>query len=107
MGLYHSVGIAYGFEIPNELDVDAIDDALRDQPNSPDSVGWLVIGDRDKTLLITRYIRAEENTVIRLTPDYFTQPELTQWIAALHDAAVRIGYPEHPLPTWLVIHDYS
>lgn len=107
MGLYHSVGIAYGFEIPNDADLDVIDQALQGQPNTADSVGYLVVGDRDKTLLVTRHIRAEENTVTSLTPEFFTQPELTQWLVALHEAAVRIGFPDHPLPTWLVIHDHS
>ncbi|MCX4697049.1 hypothetical protein [Streptomyces sp. NBC_01373] len=107
MGLYHSVGIAYGFEIPNTVDIDAIDDALRDQPNARDGIGWLVIGDRDKTLLVTEYKRAEENTVIPVTPEFFARYEVPAWNKALHEAAVRIGYPEHPAPAWLVIHDYS
>jgi hypothetical protein len=107
MGLYHSVGIAYGFEIPNDTDIDDIDRALQGQPNSPDNVGYLIIGDRDKTLLVTEYKRAVENTVIPVTPEFFTRYEVPAWNAALHEAAVRINYAEHPLPAWLLIHDYS
>lgn len=106
MGLYHSVGIAYGFEIPNHIDIDAIDVALFGQPDTPDNVGYIVIGDRDKTLLITEIQRANENTVTALTPEFFTRPEIVHWIVALHEAAVRMGYADHPLPTWLVIHNY-
>lgn len=107
MGLYHSVGIAYGFEIPNDTDLDAIDEALRGQPNTHDGIGWLVIGDRDKTLLFTEYKRAEENTVTPITPEFFTRYEVPAWDKALHETAVRLGYAEHPAPAWLVIHDYS
>jgi hypothetical protein len=106
MGLYHSVGLAYGFEIPNDISTDDIDEALRDQPNTRDNVGYIVVGDRDKTLLVTRYERLDENTVTALTPDVFARPELTEWSVALREAAVRIGYPDHPAPTWLVIHNY-
>lgn len=106
MGLYHSVGIAYGFEIPSDTDIDALDRALADQPNKPDNVGWIVIGDRDRLLLVTEHKRAEENTVTALTQEFFARPEIAHWIVALHEAAVRIGYPDHPLPTWLVIHNY-
>ena len=107
MGLYHSVGIAYGFEIPTDTDIDAVDQALQDQPNSPDNVGYIVVGDRDQLLLVTRHVRAEENTVTPLTPGAHSTPaEETAWLVALHDAAVRLGYADHPLPTWLLIHNY-
>lgn len=106
MGLYHSVSIAYGFEIPNDTDLDAIDDALRDQPNRPDNVGYIVIGDRDQMLLVTAHKRAEENTVTPVTPEFFARYEVPAWNKALHEAAVRIGWPGHRAPTWLVIHNY-
>jgi predicted amino acid racemase len=106
MGLYHSVGIAYGFELPADTDLDAIDRALFGQPNTPDSVGHLIIGDRDQLLLVTEVQQVKENTVVPLTGEYYTRPEVTQWLIALHEAAVRIGYPDHPMPTWLVIHNY-
>lgn len=105
MGLYHSVGIAYGFEIPTDTDIDAIDRALQDQPHNPDNVGWIVVGDLDRLLLVTRYERADENTITALTPEFFGRTD-ANWIVALHEAAVRIGCPDHPTPTWLVIHNY-
>lgn len=107
MGLYHSVGLGYGIEISNDTDTDDIDRALFGQPNSPDSVGYLIVGDRDKTLLVTRYVRAEENTVTRLTADLATDEELTAWDAALHAAVARLGLADRPTPAWLLIHDYS
>jgi hypothetical protein len=106
MSLYHSVGIAYGIEIPTTIGIDDIDDALQGQPNSPDNVGYIVVGDLDRLLLVTRHIPAEENTVTPLTPDIFTAPELTEWTVALRKAAVRVGCPNPPAPTWLVIHNY-
>lgn len=108
MGLYHSVGLGYGIEIPDDTDIDDIDRALFGQPNSPDSVGYILVGDRDKTLLVTRYVRAEENTVTRLTADTLATPaELAAWEQALHDAAVRLGHADHQPAAWLLIHDYS
>ncbi|MFE9286627.1 hypothetical protein [Streptomyces olivaceus] len=107
MGLYHSVGLGYGIEIPNDTSIDDIDRALFGQPNSPDSVGYIIVGDRDKTLLVTRYVRAEENTVTRITVDLATVEELTAWDAALHAAVVRLGLAGRPTPAWLLIHDHS
>jgi hypothetical protein len=106
MGLYHSVGIAYGFEIPADTDTEDIDRALFGQPDTPDSVGYLVIGDRDRLLLVTEVQQVKENTVVPLTSEHFTRPEVTQWLVALHEAAVRMGLPDHPMPTWLVIHNH-
>jgi hypothetical protein len=107
MGLYHSVGIAYGFEIPTNTDHDDIDRALFGQPDNADSVGYLVIGDHDRLLLVTRVTTVAENAVVRLTPDALAQPdELAEWESALHDAAVRLGLTDHPAPAWLVIHNY-
>lgn len=106
MGLYHIVDIAYGFEIPTTVGIEDIEEALKDQPSRPDSVGFIVVGDLDTNVLATRCTLAAENTVTAITPAYFTPPELTAWTAALHDAAVRIGCPDHPEPTWLVIHNY-
>ncbi|MBD9700697.1 hypothetical protein IHE56_01035 [Streptomyces sp. ID01-12c] len=107
MGLYHSVSLSYGFEIPARTDVDEIDRALRGQPNSPDSVGYIVVGDRDQLLLVTRSTCVAENEVVRVTPDTLAEPtDLATWDTALHDAAVRLGLTDHPAPAWLVIHNY-
>lgn len=106
MGLYHSVGIAYGIEIPATASVDDIDAALQGQPNTPDNVGYIVVGDCDRLLLVTEHKRADENTVTPVTPEFFARYEVPAWNEALHAAAVRIGYPHHPLPAWLVIHNY-
>ena len=107
MGLYHSVSLSYGFEIPAKTDVDEIDRALQGQPNSPDSVGYIVVGDRDQLLLVTRSTLVAENEVVRIAPDTLAEPtDLTAWDTALHDAAVRLGLADHPAPAWLLIHNY-
>lgn len=108
MGLYHSTYLAYGFEIPDQTDIDDIDRACFGQPESPDSVGYLTVGDRDQLLLVTRHRRVEENTVVRLTADSLAPAaELAVWEEALHGVAVRLGFTDHPAPAWLVLHDHS
>lgn len=106
MGLYHSVSIVYGFEIPPHTDVNEVDRALQNQPYNPDSVGYIVVGDCDRLLLATRCVRVDENAVISLTPEFFTPPGLSDWGVALHEAAVRLGLTDHPAPAWLAVHNY-
>jgi hypothetical protein len=108
MGLYHSVSLAYGFEIPSGTDLDQLDEVIGDGPDLvKDSVGHIVVGDWDRLLLVTRYTHVEENAVVRLTADALAQPaELAEWEAALHDVAVRLGYADHPAPAWLLIHNF-
>lgn len=108
MGLYHSVGIAFGFEIPTDTDYDQLDKVIGDGPDLlKDSVGHITVGDGDRLLLVTRYSPIEENEVVRLTGEALAQPgELAVWEAALHDAAVRLGHPDHSAPAWLAIHNY-
>ncbi|MFM9635898.1 hypothetical protein [Streptomyces turgidiscabies] len=105
MGLYHSVGLGYGFEIPADTDIDAVDRALFGQPDSPDSVGYIVVGDRDRLLLVTRHVQALENTVTPVD-GLATVDEMTAWNEALHAAAVRLQQSAHPMPAWLLIHNY-
>ncbi|MFJ6559902.1 hypothetical protein ACIQMV_08475 [Streptomyces sp. NPDC091412] len=108
MGLYHTVSLTYGFEIPTSIDLDEIDRATGDQDHHPDGVGYIVVGDLDKLLLVTRYMRASENTVVRLTADDLASPaELAAWEASLHAVAVRLGHTDHPAPAWLLTHNYS
>lgn len=109
MGLYHSVGIAYGFEIPTTTDLDRLDQVIGDGPDLvKDSVVHIVVGDYDQLLLVTRYTAVDENTVITLAPDALaTVDEMTAWNEALHAIAARLGQAAHPQPGWLVIHDYS
>jgi len=108
MGLYHSVGIGYGFEIPATTDLDQLDQVIGDGPDLvKDSVGHIVVGDYDRLLLVTRYTPIEENAVVRLTSDALAPAaELAVWEAALHAVAVRLGHTDHPAPAWLVIHNY-
>lgn len=111
MGLYHSVSLSYGFEIPARTDIDEIDracdSACSGKPNGPDSVGYIVVGDRDQLLLATRSTLVAENEVVRIAPDTLAEPtDLTAWDTALHDAAVRLGLADHPAPAWLLIHNY-
>lgn len=108
MGLYHSVAIAYGFEIPATTDLDQLDQVIGDGPDLvKDNVGHIVIGDYDQLLLVTRYTTVKENAVIRLTADTLAPPaDLAAWEEALHAIAVRLGHPDHPAPAWLAIHNY-
>lgn len=107
MGLYHSVGIAYGFEIPTTTDLDDIDRALGEERNDdPDCVGYTIVGDNDKAILCTRYRAVAENAVVPITADMASVAELAAWDSALHDVAVRLGHEQHPEPRWLVVHNY-
>ena len=107
MSLKHSVSLSYGFEIPARTDLNDLDRALFGQPNHPDSVGYIVVGDYDQLLLVTRSTVVAENEVVPATPDTLAEPaDLTAWDTALHDAAVRLGLTDHPAPAWLVIHNY-
>ncbi|SEC02694.1 hypothetical protein SAMN04490357_0996 [Streptomyces misionensis] len=108
MGLYHSVSLAYGFEIPADTDLDLIDQVIGDGPDLvKDSVGHHVIGDYDQMLLVTRFTTVAENTVVRLTADTLASvAELAAWDSALDDVAARLGCSDHPEPAWLVIHNY-
>ena len=107
MGLYHSVGIAYGFEIPTTTDLDQLDKVIGDGPDLvKDSVGHIVVGDYDRLLLVTRYEPVTENAVVQITADMASAAELGAWDSALHDVAVRLGHETHPEPAWLVIHNY-
>ncbi|GGV36636.1 hypothetical protein GCM10010293_40000 [Streptomyces griseoflavus] len=106
MGLYHSVALGYGFEIPADTDIDAIDRACFGQEDGPDGVGYIVVGDRDQLLIVTRHTKAVENTVTRITADMATADDLTRWNVALHAAAARLGLADHEPPGWLLIHNY-
>lgn len=108
MGLYHSVSLTYGFEIPTTTDLDALDKVIGDGPDLvKDSVGHHVVGDYDRLLLVTRFTPVDENEVVCLTGDEHAQSaELAAWDRALHDVAVRLGYTDHPQPAWLVVHNY-
>jgi hypothetical protein len=107
MGLYHSICLTYGFEIPADTDIDELDALLADQPKDRESVGHVVVGDRDQLLLVTRFAGVAENTVVRLTADTLTPTDVTAtWDAALHEIAVRLGHPDHPAPAWLVVHNH-
>ncbi|MGW4222949.1 hypothetical protein ACWEG1_05780 [Streptomyces bauhiniae] len=106
MGLYHTVTLAYGFPIPTSTDFDAIDDALKDEPENVDSVGYTVVGDLDQLLLTTRHISVGENEVVALDVSLFARPETPAWNTALHNAAHRLGLTNLPEPTWLLIHNH-
>jgi hypothetical protein len=106
MGLYHTIALSYGFEIPTSTDLDEIDRATEDQDHHPDGVGYIVVGDRDRLLLVTRHMRAGENTVTRITADLATAEELAVWDASLHAVAVRLGLADHEPPGWLLVHNY-
>lgn len=107
MGLYHTVDIAYGIEIPATLDIEDIENALSDQPSKPDAVTFIIVGDLDRLLLVTRCTLAAENTVTAITPGTLaTVDEMTAWNEALAAAAARIGQAAHPQPGWLLIHNY-
>jgi hypothetical protein len=107
MGLYHSVGIAYGFEIPTSTDLDQLDKVIGDGPDLvKDSVGHIVVGDYDRLLLVTRYTSVAENEFVQVTAGMASVAEVAAWDSALDDVAVRLGHEDHPEPAWLVIHNY-
>ncbi|WP_329215112.1 hypothetical protein OG352_06050 [Streptomyces sp. NBC_01485] len=108
MGLYHSVSLAYGFEIPADTDLDTLDQVIGDGPDLlKDSVGHHVVGDYDRLLLVTRFTPVKENQVVPVIPDELASvAELAAWDSALDYTAVRLGYADHPEPRWLVIHNY-
>ncbi|BCM70912.1 hypothetical protein EASAB2608_06246 [Streptomyces sp. EAS-AB2608] len=108
MGLYHSVSLAYGFEIPADTDLDLLDQVIGDGPDLvKDSVGHMVIGDCDQLLLVTRFTPVKENEVVPFIPDELASvAELADWDSALDSAAIRLGYADHPEPRWLVVHNY-
>lgn len=107
MGLYHSVAVTYGFELPKDTDLDRLDEVIGDGPDLvKDSVGHIVVGDYDRLLLVTRHMPIEENTVVRLTADSLAPAaELAVWEEALHGVAIRLGFTDHPAPAWLVVHN--
>ena len=106
MGLYHSVSLSYGFEIPADTDLDRLDEVIGDGPDLvKDNVGHVIVGDWERLLLVTRFTSVGENDVVRLVADSLARPEeLAAWEAALHDVAVHIGQPDHPAPAWLLTH---
>lgn len=109
MGLSHSTYRAYGFDIPATTDFERLDEVLADQPDAEclGRVGHTYLGDFEQLLLHTVCEEIEPNTFTAFTSADFTRPEIAGWIAVLHDIAVRLGHEQHPLPTWLVLHDHS
>ena len=107
MALYHSVSLTYGFEIPKDTDLDTLDEVVGEGPDLvKDSVGHHVIGGWNRLLLVTRFTRVAENEVVPVIPEELASiAELAAWDSALHDAAVRLGYEDHPEPRWLVVHN--
>lgn len=107
MGLYRSVAVAYGFELPNTIDLNRLDEVIGDGPDLvKDSVGHVIVGDYDRLLLVTRHLPIAANAVMALTPDALAPAaELAAWGQALHDVAVRLGHEDHPAPAWLVVHN--
>ncbi|MEU1273049.1 hypothetical protein [Streptomyces sp. NPDC005799] len=108
MGLYHSVSLTYGFEVPKDTDLDTLDKVIGDGPDLvKDSVGHHIVGDWDRLLLVTRFTRVDENEVVPVVPaELASIAELAAWDSALHDVAVRLGHEDHPEPQWLVVHNY-
>lgn len=106
MGLYHSVDIAYGIEIPIDTDIDAIDHAINNQSNPAERISYIVVGDYDRLFLAAHSVDVDENAVTALTPDFFARYETPAWDDALHAMAIRVGCSEHPQPGWHVIHNY-
>ena len=106
MGLQHSTYLGYGFEIPATTDFEALDTALADQPDDR-RIEHTYLGDFDRLFLLAHSQEIEACDFASVTPEAFTRYEIPAWTAALHDMAVRLGHPDHPLPTWLVLHGHS
>lgn len=109
MGYYHSTYFAYGFEIPATTDFEHLDEVLADQPEREQGgrVEHTYLGDFERLFLITESTEVEENTAAMIGPNAYARYEIPAWNKALHEIAVRLGHEQHPLPTWLVLHDYS
>ncbi|WP_338683865.1 hypothetical protein QD712_25615 [Streptomyces acidiscabies] len=109
MGLYHTVTVAYGFEIPATTDFERLDEVLADQPNSerPGRVHHTYLGDFERLFLLAESTEVDENAFTAVMPNAYTRYEVPAWNAALHLIAGRLGYEQHPLPAWLVLHDHS
>jgi len=109
MSLDHSTYVAYGLEIPSTTDFERLDQILTDQADAErlGRVQHVYLGDYERLFLLTACDEVPENSCVAMTAAHYQRPELAGWIAALHDIAVRLGHPDHPLPTWLVLHDYS
>lgn len=105
MGLSHSTYVAYGVEIPATTDFDRLDQVLADQGR--DRVEHLYLGDYQRMFLVTESIEIKENTAAAIGPNAYARYEVPAWNKALHEIAVRLGHEQHPLPTWLVLHDHS
>lgn len=106
MGLYHSTYKAYGFEIPSTTDFDLLDEATVDQPEG-ERVSHRYLGYFERLFLLVAVEEIESNAFAAIRPEDFTRYEVPAWTSALHRMAVRLGHEQHPLPTWLVLHDYS
>lgn len=107
MGMYHSTYLAYGFQIP-DTDSEALEEALAGQRETH-RIAYLHAGDydQDKTFLTTECHEVDLGDFKVITPDQFQRYEVPAWNEALHEAAVELGYPEHPEPGWLLVPDLS
>ncbi len=109
MSLQHSTYLGYGFEIPATTDFDRLDGVLAEQPDA-DRIGRIThqyLGDFERLFLLAHCDEVEENTSVAITADHWMRHELKWWQPALHDIAARLGHPDHPKPTWHVLHDHS
>lgn len=105
MGLYHSTYVAYGVEIPATTDFEQLDQVLAEQGR--DRVEHTYLGDYQRLFLLTESTEVEENTAVAIASNAYARYEIPAWNKALHAIAVRLGHEQHPLPTWLVLHDHS
>lgn len=105
MSLDHSTYLAYGIEIPTTTDFDRLDQVLAEQGR--DRVEHLYLGDYERLFLYTESTEVKKNTAVVIGPNAYARYEITGWNKALHEIAARLGHEQHPLPTWLVLHDHS
>jgi hypothetical protein len=106
VGLQHSTYKGYGFEIPSTTDIEALDEAMADQPEN-ERLSHQYLGDFERLFLLVAVEEIEANDFVAFRPEDFTRYEVPAWTSALHRMAVRLGHAQHPLPTWLVLHDHS
>jgi hypothetical protein len=109
MGLSHSTYVAYGVEIPATTDFERLDEVLATQPEREQGgrVEHTYLGDYERLFLLTESTEVEENTAVAIASNAYARYEIPAWNKALHAIAVRLGHEQHPLPTWLVLHDHS
>jgi hypothetical protein len=104
MGMYYEAYFAYGVRIPDDTDLDALEEKLRGS-----GVGYLHAGhyDRDMVFLTTECKSADLGSFEVVRPNSFSGEAFAAWDEALRDAAERLGVTPVTEPAFFVVPDLS